>query len=93
MKPNLIKNQIKSYSRLHYIVNGTEIEGIHLNLRSDYLGISGNCSGIRGNFSGLSGDCSGIRGNCSGFSGDLDSCEITEEERKQGINIIDLLIK
>ena len=32
-----------------------------------------------------------ISGNVSGISGNLDDCEITAEERKEGININDLI--
>ena len=32
-----------------------------------------------------------LRGDCSGLRGDLDLCEISKKERKNGINIIDLI--
>ena len=37
------------------------------------------------------GNVLGIYGNVSGISGNLDDCEITEEERKEGIDINDLI--
>ena len=40
---------------------------------------------------GLYGDCSGLRGDCTGLSGDLDKCDITADDRKNGINIKDLI--
>jgi len=39
----------------------------------------------------LWGDCSGITGDCSGLRGDLDKCEISDEDRKNGISINDLV--
>ena len=39
----------------------------------------------------LSGDISGGYGDVSNLSGNIDSCEITDEERKAGININDLI--
>ncbi len=39
----------------------------------------------------MSGSCSGLSGDCTGLSGDLDACELTDEERKAGIDIIDLV--
>ena len=39
-----------------------------------------------GDFTGLSGTIS------SGLSGNCDDCQITQEERKKGVNINDLLI-
>ena len=59
-------------------------EGVH-------AGISGDVSGITGNVSGISGDVSGISGNVSGIRGDIDECGITSADRKQGINIADLI--
>ena len=51
----------------------------------------GNCSGLRGNCSGLYGDCSGLSGDCSGLRGDLYECDITDEDRKKGIDIAELV--
>jgi hypothetical protein len=36
-------------------------------------------------------NCSGLSGDCTGLYGDIDSCDISEEERKKGINILDLV--
>ena len=46
----------------------------------------GNCSGLRG-------DCSGLKGNCTGLRGNLDLCEITDSDRKEGVEITDLIDK
>ena len=61
-------------------------------------GISGNVSGITGDVSGITGYVSGIWGNVTNITGDvtnitgnLDDCEITEEERKKGVNINELI--
>jgi hypothetical protein len=40
----------------------------------------------------VSGNLSGISGDLSRISGNLDLCEITDEERKAGINIEELII-
>ena len=63
---------------IYYYSDGRRIEGIH--------------SRIRGNVSGISGDVSGIRGEVSGISGDVDLCEISEDERKRGVAIEDLVM-
>jgi hypothetical protein len=39
----------------------------------------------------VSGDLSGVSGDLSGVSGDLDECEITEEDRKVGVDINSLI--
>ena len=54
-------------------------------------GLYGDCSGLYGDCSGLSGDCSGLRGNCTGLRGDLYECDITDEDRKKGIDIAELV--
>jgi len=68
------------------------------NLIGDCSGLRGDCSGLRGDCSGLTGDCSELRGNCSNIfgdcsdlSGNIDCCEITDEERKKGVKIEDLV--
>ena len=42
--------------------------------------------------SGLRGDVSGLSGNVSGLRGDVDDCSITDEERKNGIDVKDLVV-
>ena len=54
--------------------------------------IRGDVSWIRGDVSGLTGNVSGLTGNVSGLTGDVDDCEISEEERKNGIDIEDLIV-
>ena len=66
-----------------------DISGLHGNISGL---LHGNISGIYGNISsGLCGNISGIYGDCTDIFGDLDLCELTEEERKQGVKISDLL--
>lgn len=77
MKAKLKKNQ-KNQMKLYHYKKGVRVVGVPSDL-------SGDCSGLRGNCSGLSGDCSDL-------SGDLDACEISENERKDGVDIM-LLIK
>lgn len=67
----------KTPSAIYYFKDGVRMEGAH------YL-IRGDLTGIRGDLTGIFGDLTGIRGN-------LDDCEITEEERKNGIDIQDLI--
>jgi hypothetical protein len=57
----------------------------------DLSGVSGNLSGVSGDLSGVSGNLSGVSGDLSGVSGNLDEAEITEEERRAGIHVEDLI--
>ena len=56
-----------------------------------HSGITGNLNGITGDLSGITGNLTGITGNLTGITGNLDTCDITDEERKKGINITELL--
>lgn len=47
---------------------------------------------VTGQNNNMSGDCSGLRGNCSDLYGNIGDCKITEEERKKGVNIKDLIV-
>jgi hypothetical protein len=40
---------------------------------------------------GLYGDCTSLSGNCTGLRGDLYECDITDEDRKKGIDIAELV--
>ena len=52
----------------------------------------GNISGINGNInSGLFGNISGLFGDCTKITGNIDFCELTEKDRKTGIDINNLV--
>jgi hypothetical protein len=78
-------------NRINHLRNVSCISGNVSGLRGDVSCISGNVSGLRGNVSCISGDVSGLRGNVSGLRGNVDGCEITDEERKNGIDIKNLI--
>ena len=48
-------------------------------------------SGVTGNLSGVRGDLSGVTGTLTGVSGNLDACELTDEDRKRGVDISELI--
>ena len=70
-------------------VDGTngEMIGDCSGLRGDCTGLSGDCTGLSGDCSGLYGNCTGLSGNCTGLRGGLYECDITDEDRKKGIDI------
>ena len=55
-------------------------------------GIRGNISNITGNVSGIWGNVTGIKGNVTDITGNIDDCELTTEERIQGVDINDLIL-
>jgi len=70
-----------------------ELERLNNKIIGMHSGISGYVSGIYGYVTRISGNVTGISGNVSGISGNLDLCEITDAERKVGIDINDLIKK
>lgn len=88
MKRALKKMQEK---RCWYFVDGQRIDGVHERIWGEVSGIRGEVSGIWGEVSGIRGDVSGIRGDVSRIRGDVDDCRLTDEERKNGVDIADLL--
>ena len=82
MKNLLNRNKAK----LWYYDNGEVVEGLPSGLSGDVTGLSGNVSGLRG-------DVTGLRGDVTGLSGDVTDCELTNNERSQGIDIEKLVAK
>ena len=70
-------------------VDGTNSEmiGNCTSLNGNCTGLYGDCTSLNGNCSGLYGNCTGLSGNCTGLRGDLYECDITDEDRKKGIDI------
>jgi len=58
---------------------------------SDVSNLRGNVSNLTGDVSYLTGDVSYLTGNVSNLRGYVDDAEITEKERKNGINVSDLI--
>ena len=81
MKKLLKKSQ---QSKLYYFVDGNLVDGIPLYLRGDATYLSGDATG-------LSGDVTDLRGNVTYLSGDVDDCDISANDRKNGIKISTLI--
>ena len=46
---------------------------------------------VDGTNSEMIGNCTSLNGDCSGLRGDLYECDITDEDRKKGIDIAELV--
>ena len=54
--------------------------------------LTGNLSGLFGEIHrDLRGEITGLRGDATAIIGKLDECELTDEERKAGVDICDLV--
>lgn len=51
----------------------------------------GDCTGLRGFIFKLIGNCTGVFGDCTLISGNIDDCDISDEERKNGVAVSDLI--
>jgi hypothetical protein len=62
-------------------------------LRGDVSGLCGNLyvHKLRGDVSGLCGDLTGIYGEATGLAGNLNDCDLTYEEREEGVYVRDLI--
>ena len=80
-----MKKALKKEAEAFHFVSGKKIYGLH-------SGVSGNLTGVRGDLTGVSGDLTGVSGNLTDVSGDLDECEISDSDRKKGVNIEDLIL-
>ena len=61
-------------------------------ISGDVSCLSGNVSGLSGNVTEISGNVTGLNGDVSGIRGDVDDCSITDKERKNGIDVKDLVV-
>jgi len=93
-----MKKALEKTTELFHYKDGKKVLGKHEDLRGNCSGLRGNCSGLSGDCSylwgycsDLRGNCSDLRGDCSGLRGNLDECDITEEDRKRGVNIQSLI--
>jgi len=76
---------------IYHILEGEKINGIHADIWGDVTGIWGDVTGVEGDVTGIWGDVTGIEGNVTGIEGDVDAAELTDDERRDGVNILQLL--
>lgn len=74
-----------------YSKNGKRVNGVPSDITGNLTGITGNLTGIRGDLTNIRGDLTGITGDLTGIRGDVADCELTDEDRKRGINITELI--
>ena len=71
--------------------NLSDVRGDLTGMRGDLSGVRGDLSYVRGDLSEVRGDLSGVTGTLTGVSGNLDACELTDEDRKRGVDISELI--
>ncbi len=64
--------------KTYYYENGKKIFGCH--------------SDVSGDLNDVSGDLTGVYGDLNGVSGNLNDAEITDDERKNGVRVSDLIV-
>ena len=78
-------------TKLYHYKGDIKVDGTNSEMIGNCTGLYGNCTGLYGNCTGLYGNCTGLYGDCSGLRGDLYECDITDEDRKKGIDIAELV--
>ena len=81
----------RNVSIIYYQKGSSRVDGHNPGMSGDCSRLRGDCSELIGDCSGLRGDCSGLRGDCSELRGDLDECDLTDDDRRRGIIIADLV--
>jgi hypothetical protein len=76
---------------LYHFVEGVRVAGAPSGLWGNVDELWGDVSGLWGDVSGLWGNVSGLSGDVSGLRGNVDECEITDDDRAEGVNISDLI--
>lgn len=99
-RPYWVDKNMVLHEGCHELLTG-DTSGLHGNTTSIYgnatgvygscIFISGDISRVTGNISSLKGHLTGISGDITKINGDIDDCEITDEERNNGIIIDDLV--
>ena len=77
---------------VYYYVNGDRIYGVPDGITGNLTGIWGNLTGITGDLTGITGDLTEITGNLTGIWGDIDDAGLTDDDRKRGVSVDDLLM-
>ena len=83
MKKMLKKDVVCVY---HYI-DGKRIDSCPSYLRGDVSGLSRYVTGLSGDTTDMRGNVSGLSRYATGLSGDVEECWISEDERKNGMDI------
>ena len=78
-------------SDIFYFQSGVRIEGEPPGIRGDLTGVRGDLTHICGDLTFVRGDLTHICGDLTFVFGDLDACEITQEDRKRGVQIDELV--
>jgi len=89
MKRALRKNKFPIF----YYKDGKKYDEVPSDVRGDLTGVRGYLTGVRGYLTGVRGYLTGVRGYLTGVEGYLDDCELSDEDRKNGVRISDLIIE
>jgi hypothetical protein len=76
---------------LYHFDDGVRKDGPPPGVRGNLTDVRGDLTGVWGDFSGVRGDLTGVRGDFSGVRGDLSDCGLTDNDRRRGVNVEDLI--
>ena len=78
-------------TKLYHYKGDIKVDGTNSEMIGNCTSLNGNCTGLYGDCTRLNGNCTGLSGNCTGLRGGLYECDITDEDRKKGIDIAELV--
>jgi hypothetical protein len=87
-----VKRALKRFTRdVYHFVDGVRVEGAPDAVWGDISYVSGDLTGVSGYLIGVSGNLTGVSGDLTGVSGNIDACGLTDEDRRRGVDIEDLI--
>ena len=82
-----MKANLRRVIDIYYFEGDKKIKGAPSGVSGNLTDVRGDLTGVSGNLTGVWGDLTDVRGNLTGVCGDLSDCDITDKDRREGIDI------
>lgn len=82
-----MRRGLEERAALYHMRGGARIRGPRPGLRGATHLLTGDCSGVTGIVQELRGDVTGLTGDLTGLKGNLSDCELTDEDRTNGVDV------
>lgn len=69
---------------VYFVVDGNRVNGVPIHVWGDLTNVWGDLTNVRGNLTGVRGDLTGVRGN-------VDDCELSDADRRNGVDVTMLI--
>ena len=83
----------KTQASVFHLIGSVVVDGPPPGVWGDLTGVRGDLTNVTGDLSSVRGNLTSVTGNLSGVMGNIDDCNITPEDRKNGVKIEDLILE